>query len=54
MLKFNRLAIIPARGGSKRINNKNLVYFEGKPIISYTIENAKTNTKNKSRRCWER
>ena len=41
MLKFNRLAIIPARGGSKRINNKNLVYFEGKPIISYTIENAK-------------
>ena len=41
MLKFKRLAIIPARGGSKRIKNKNLVNFNGKPIISYTIENAK-------------
>ena len=41
MLKLNRLAIIPARGGSKRIKNKNLVDFNGKPIISYTINNAK-------------
>jgi N-acylneuraminate cytidylyltransferase len=41
MLKLNRLAIIPARGGSKRIKNKNLVNFDGKPIISYTINNAK-------------
>jgi len=40
MFKLNRLAIIPARGGSKRIKNKNLVNFNGKPIISYTIENA--------------
>jgi|TARA_B100001964_G_scaffold151651_1_gene166887 N-acylneuraminate cytidylyltransferase len=41
MLKLNRLAIIPARGGSKRIKNKNLVDFNGKQIISYTINNAK-------------
>ena len=41
MLKLNRLAIIPARGGSKRIKNKNLVNFGGKPIISFTINNAK-------------
>ncbi len=40
MLKFNRIAIIPARGGSRRIVNKNLVDFFGKPIISYTIDNA--------------
>ena len=36
MLELNRLAIIPARGGSKRIKNKNLVDFHGKPIIDYT------------------
>ena len=40
MLTLNRLAIIPARGGSKRIKNKNLVNFNGKPIIKYTIDNA--------------
>lgn len=34
------LAIIPARGGSKRIPRKNLRDFLGKPIISYAIENA--------------
>ena len=41
MLNLNRLAIIPARGGSKRIKNKNLVNFNGKPIVEYTIDNAK-------------
>ena len=40
MLKLNRLAIIPARGGSKRIKNKNLIDFNGRPIIKYTIDNA--------------
>ena len=41
MLNLNRLAIIPARAGSKRIKNKNLIDFNGKPIIEYTIDNAK-------------
>jgi len=34
------LAIIPARGGSKRIPKKNIKNFCGNPIISYSIENA--------------
>ena len=34
-----RIAIIPARSGSKRIKNKNIKKFYGKPIISYTIQN---------------
>jgi N-acylneuraminate cytidylyltransferase len=34
------LAIIPARGGSKRIPRKNIRDFLGKPIISYSIEAA--------------
>ena len=35
-----RLAIIPARGGSKRIPQKNIKEFCGKPIIAYSIEAA--------------
>lgn len=35
-----RLAIIPARGGSKRIPRKNIKLFLGKPIIGYSIESA--------------
>ena len=35
-----RLAIIPARGGSKRIPRKNIKDFHGKPIIAYSIETA--------------
>lgn len=35
------LAIIPARGGSKRIPKKNIKSFEGKPIIAYSIEAAR-------------
>ena len=41
------LGIVPARGGSKGIKNKNIVNLNGKPLISYTIEvalNAKTLT----------
>ena len=34
------VAIIPARGGSKRIPNKNIKHFAGKPIIAYSIEAA--------------
>lgn len=34
------LAIIPARGGSKRIPHKNIKLFLGRPIIAYSIETA--------------
>jgi N-acylneuraminate cytidylyltransferase len=37
---MKRLAIIPARGGSKRIPRKNIKNFLGKPIIAYSIETA--------------
>ena len=36
----NIIAIIPARGGSKRIPKKNIKYLCGKPLIQYTIESA--------------
>jgi len=35
-----KLAIIPARGGSKRIPYKNIRPFAGKPIIAYSIQLA--------------
>ncbi len=34
------LAIIPARGGSKRLPRKNLLPLQGKPLIVWTIESA--------------
>lgn len=34
------IAIIPARGGSKRIPRKNIKNFCGKPMIAYSIEAA--------------
>ncbi len=38
MYKNNRiLALIPARGGSKGIKNKNIIELNGKPLIWYTI-----------------
>lgn len=39
-MKNNRIAIIPARGGSKRIPGKNIREFCGKPILAYSIEAA--------------
>ena len=36
-----RVAIIPARGGSKRIPRKNIKMFCGKPMIAWSIEAAK-------------
>lgn len=35
-----RIAVIPARGGSKRIPRKNIRPFCGKPMIAYAIETA--------------
>lgn len=37
---MSRIAIIPARGGSKRIPRKNIKEFCGKPILAYSIEAA--------------
>lgn len=37
---MKNIAIIPARGGSKRILRKNIKEFLGKPIIAYSIEAA--------------
>ncbi len=36
------LAIIPARGGSKGIKNKNIKKFAGKPLLSYAIKVAQS------------
>lgn len=36
-----KLALIPARGGSKRIPQKNIRLFAGKPMISYAIDVAR-------------
>jgi len=35
-----KIAVIPARGGSRRIPRKNIVDFCGKPMIAWTIEAA--------------
>ncbi len=35
------VAIIPARGGSKRLTDKNIYPLHGKPLIAYTIEACK-------------
>ena len=40
MVEKKILAIIPARGGSKRIPKKNIIDFQGKPMIAWTIEAA--------------
>lgn len=39
-MKVNPIYIIPARGGSKGIPDKNIVNLAGKPLIAYTIEAA--------------
>ncbi len=40
-LSHLKIAVIPARGGSKRIPRKNIRYFAGKPIVAYSIEAAR-------------
>ncbi|MDD2580807.1 MAG: pseudaminic acid cytidylyltransferase [Desulfuromonadaceae bacterium] len=39
-MNMNRIAVIPARGGSKRIPHKNIKEFCGKPMIAWSIEAA--------------
>jgi pseudaminic acid cytidylyltransferase len=39
--KTDVVCIIPARSGSKRIKNKNIINFFGKPMIGYSIIAAK-------------
>lgn len=36
----SRIAVIPARGGSKRIPRKNIKPFAGKPMLAYAIDAA--------------
>ena len=40
-MKPNILGVTLARGGSKGIKNKNLSKINGKPLIYYTIKEAK-------------
>ena len=40
-MKVNILGVTLARGGSKGIKNKNLAKIKGKPLIYYTIKEAK-------------
>ncbi len=40
-MEMKCLAIIPARGGSKRIPRKNILLLEEKPLIVYSIEHAR-------------
>jgi len=40
-MKNKIFALIPARGGSKRIKNKNMVMVGGKPLIQYTLDIVK-------------
>ncbi len=37
---MKRLALIPARGGSKRLPRKNILPFAGRPMIEWTIDAA--------------
>jgi CMP-N,N'-diacetyllegionaminic acid synthase len=44
-LTVNILGLIPARGGSKGIPQKNIVNLAGKPLLAYTCEAAKSSKK---------
>ena len=39
---MGKVAVIPARGGSKRIPRKNIRVFAGRPMVAYAIEVART------------
>lgn len=40
----NIVAIIPARGGSKRLKNKNIIKINGKPMLQWVIDAAKNSS----------
>lgn len=40
MIKNKYVAVVPARGGSKRFPKKNIYHLDGKPLIVYSIEYA--------------
>ena len=42
-MKTKTIAIIPARGGSKRLLNKNIMFLGGIPLFAYSISYAKEN-----------
>ena len=44
MMPHPTIAIIPARGGSKSIPNKNLIDFAGKPLLAWSILQARAAT----------
>ena len=48
-MKRKNICLIPARGESKRIKNKNIKKFLGKPFLERVIETAK-----KSKRNWKK
>lgn len=40
-MRISKVAIIPAKGNSRRLRRKNIINFINKPVILYTIEQAK-------------
>lgn len=38
---MRKIAVIPARGGSKRLKKKNILAFNGKPMICHSVDAAK-------------
>lgn len=43
-MKQKTIAIIPARGGSKRVPNKNIIEFNGLPLLVHSIKFAQANS----------
>lgn len=42
-MKSRSIAIIPARGGSKRLHNKNILLLDGLPLLVHSIQYAQNN-----------
>jgi len=40
IMKNRKIAIIPSRGGSKRLPKKNILIIDSKPLLGHTIEQA--------------